>query len=40
MTAASALPTVTLHGGPSTQATLLGQGPARIPISGKIRAGI
>jgi hypothetical protein len=40
MTAASALPTVTLHGGPSTPATLLGQGPARIPTAGKIRAGI
>ena len=40
MTAASALPTVTLHGGPSTPATVLGQGPARIPTAGKIRAGI
>lgn len=40
MTAASALPTVTLHGGASTPATLLGQAPARIPTAGKIRAGI
>ena len=40
MTAASSLPTVTLHGGPSTPATLLGQAPARIPTAGKIRAGI
>ncbi|EWS55702.1 MULTISPECIES: hypothetical protein [unclassified Methylibium] len=40
MTAASALPTVTLHGGPSTPTTLLGQAPARIPTAGKIRAGI
>jgi len=40
MTAASALPTITMHGGPSTPATLLGQAPARIPTAGKIRAGI
>jgi hypothetical protein len=40
MTAASALPTVTLHGGSSSRATLLGQAPARIPVAGKIRAGI
>jgi hypothetical protein len=40
MTAASALPTATLHGGPSARATLLGQASARIPTAGKIRAGI
>jgi hypothetical protein len=40
MSAASSLPTVTLHGGPSTPVILLGQAPARIPTAGKIRAGI
>lgn len=33
-------PVVTVHGGPVATPTLLGQGPARIPIGGKIRAGI
>lgn len=31
---------VTVHGGPSSLATVLGQVPARIPTAGKIRAGI
>ena len=31
---------VTVHGGPSSIATVLGQSPARIPTAGKIRAGI
>ena len=31
---------VTVHGGPSSIATVLGQSPPRIPTAGKIRAGI
>ena len=31
---------VTVHGGPSSLATVLGQSPSRIPTAGKIRAGI
>ena len=31
---------VTVHGGPSFIATVLGQSPPRIPTAGKIRAGI
>ena len=31
---------VTVHGGPSSIATILGQSPARVPTAGKIRAGI
>ena len=31
---------VTVHGGPSSIATVLGQSPSRIPTAGKIRAGI
>src|SRR5574338_349650 len=33
-------PSVTVQGGPGAAPTLLGQGPARIPTAGKIRAGI
>ena len=40
MNGPSVLPAVTLHGGPSAPATVLGQSPARIPTAGKIRAGI
>jgi len=32
--------TITVQGGPAGLPTLLGQGPARIPTGGKIRAGI
>ena len=32
--------TVTVQGGAAALPTLLGQGPARIPTGGKIRAGI
>ena len=31
---------VTIHGGPTAPATLLGPSAARIPTAGKIRAGI
>lgn len=40
MSAPSVLPAITLHGGPTAVATVLGQSPARIPTAGKIRAGI
>ena len=40
MTILSALPVFTLHGGPPTPATVLGQSPARMTTAGKIRAGI
>lgn len=40
MTAHSNPPAVVLHGGPSGPPRVLGQGSARIPIAGKIRAGI
>lgn len=40
MTAHSNPPAVVLHGGPSGPPRVLGQGSARIPIDGKIRAGI
>ena len=40
MTTPSTLPAVTLHGGPPSPPSVLGQSPARIPTAGKIRAGI
>lgn len=33
-------PIVKINGAPATLPTVLGQGPARIPVGGKIRAGI
>ena len=33
-------PVVTVHGGPPSPPSLLGQGTARLPTAGKIRAGI
>lgn len=40
MARSNALPVVTLNGGATLMPTVLGHGPARIPIGGKFRAGI